>query len=300
MRPAVAGGATASYDIRHDLEFRYSRPVRGSVTTLHVTPGGRLGQVLRSLTIDTDPGGTVISFRGPFGNAGHFFDRHSSHRRLTVRVRSRVDADRPPSLPDRLAPGAWKAIASAASPEVVLMTLPSRFVRPTAALERFIARHGLEPAGDPLASIRAVRSTLYRVFDYAPGSTRADSSIDDVLEGGRGVCQDYAHVMASILRGWGIPARHAAGYLGPGPDDGANGESHAWVECWLPGFGWRGFDPANDCDCDERHVRVSVGRDYADAPPVRGTFQGDAASSLDAVVAVTRRDADPSSTPPGV
>ncbi|WP_420448783.1 transglutaminase-like domain-containing protein [Candidatus Palauibacter sp.] len=60
--------------------------------------------------------------------------------------------------------------------------------------------------------------------------------------------------MASILRDWGIPARYVSGYLGPGHgDDGGvtTGESHAWVESWLPGVGWIGFDPTNDTQCDD-------------------------------------------------
>ena len=94
--------------------------------------------------------------------------------------------------------------------------------------------------------------------------------------------------MISILRGWGVPARYVSGYLGPNGHLKASQESHAWVECWLPGLGWSGFDPANDCDCDQRHVRVGVGRDYADVPPVRGVFRGSADSTLSTRVEVVR------------
>src|ERR1700720_676013 len=49
--------------------------------------------------------------------------------------------------------------------------------------------------------------------------------------------------------------------------------SHAWLEARLPGLGWTGFDPTNGCMVDERHIRVAVGRDYSDVPPMRGVYR---------------------------
>ena len=278
------------YEVRHDLEFRYDAPVRGSVITLFVSPMQDARQSLRDISIETDPGGTTCEFAGPFGSRGHFLDRHARHISLLIRIRSRVQVNQSDPLPPRLDSGGWEALhAATGAPELSLMLQSSRFARMSPLLARFVEDHGISPGTDPLESIRDLRSTLCRVFDYAPGSTSADSPIEHVLETGRGVCQDYAHVMASIARSWGIPTRYVSGYLGPDPDNPSPGESHAWVECWLPGLGWSGFDPANDCDCDDRHVRVAIGRDYADVPPVRGTFLGAATSSLTASVAVTRR-----------
>lgn len=278
------------YDVRHDLEFRYGAPVRGSVMTLFVCPIQDRNQSVQDISIETDPTGTTFEFDGPFGSRGHFFDRHASHQSLSIRVRSRVELKQSGCLPPLLDSGGWEALyAAAGAPELSLMLQPSRFARMSPLLAQFVQTHGISPGADPLESIRELRSTLFRAFQYAPGATAADSPIEHVLETGRGVCQDYAHVMASITRGWGIPTRYVSGYLGPGADSHSPGESHAWVECWLPGLGWSGFDPTNDCDCDDRHVRVAIGRDYADVPPVRGTFLGTATSSLTAHVVVTRR-----------
>ena len=66
------------------------------------------------------------------------------------------------------------------------------------------------------------------------------------------------------------------------------GECHAWVECWFPDTGWLGFDPTNNTEGDERHIRVAVGRDYGDVPPARGVFQGEMGSNLEASVSVQR------------
>ncbi|MXX77836.1 MAG: transglutaminase family protein [Gemmatimonadales bacterium] len=160
-----------------------------------------------------------------------------------------------------------------------------------ALLADFIESCGLERGDDPLATATALRSRLHESFDYIPGTTAVDSPIERILESREGVCQDYAHVMATILRGWGIPTRYVSGYLGPDRVNGGGvtrGESHAWVESWFPGTGWVGFDPTNDTQCDVRHVRVAVGRDYADVPPTRGVFRGSAESMLRTRVTIER------------
>ena len=285
---------SARYAIRHELEFRYNAPVHGSVMTVCLCPVRDRRQHLAGFSIETDPGGGVFEFRGPFGNRGHFFDRPGSHRVLRIVARSNVELSPVEPLPGSLGSRSWETLASTIrTPELWLMLQPSTFARPhLPALERFMSAHGVEREEDVLASIRSLLAALYEAFEFSPGSTAADSPIDLVLETGRGVCQDYAHVMISILRRWGIPARYVSGYLGPAGDLTSTNESHAWVECWLPGMGWSGFDPANNCDCDERHVRTAVGRDYADVPPVRGVFRGSADSTLTTRVEVVRHDRD--------
>src|SRR6266567_639767 len=109
----------------------------------------------------------------------------------------------------------------------------------------------------------------------------AQSAIEHPLEAGRGVCQDFAHIMIAMARSWGVPARYVSGYLFHRREDknrSGDDATHAWVEAYLPSFGWLGFDPTNNVLAGDRHIRVAVGRDYADVPPTRGTFKGDAES----------------------
>lgn len=278
--------------IKHTLDFRYSTPVHASVMTLYVRPLQDRRQVLLDFAIETDPDGPVFPFDGPFNNRGHFLDRPGPHQHLVVRARSTVETGPRRSLPHGLGSGGWERMETGVrDPELWLMLQPSRFVRPSAALDRFMRTHGLAPGDDPLASARELGATLHRVFEYTPGSTGADSPIESILETGRGVCQDYAHVMASIMRSWGVPCRYVSGYLGPDAAGAAPAASHAWVECWFPDLGWIGLDPTNDSGDDERHIRVAVGRDYADVPPTRGVFSGSAQSVLTPEVTVTRQEA---------
>ena len=116
-------------------------------------------------------------------------------------------------------------------------------------------------------------------FGYDTGTTHVHSNLDEILNAGGGVCQDFAHLALGVLRLAGVPARYVSGYMAPPPGaDPALGEqaSHAWVEALLPGMGWTGFDPTHRCRTDIRHIRVAIGRDYADASPIRGVYRSDA------------------------
>ena len=272
---------TSVHGVEHELVYGYDQPVRGSAMKLFVRPVESSRQTLEDFTLETSPAGKVSEFVDGFGNRGHFFTRHRPHDELRIVARSRVKLTRSASRE--------KPPLSASAPELQLMLQPSRFVRPgSPALAEFLSTHGIEPEDDLLHSLRTLASRLFEIFRYVPGSTSVDSPIERILESGQGVCQDYTHVMASVARRWGIPTRYVSGYLAPDTDDTGPGESHAWVECWVPRRGWIGLDPANDCICDDRHVRVAIGRDYADVPPSRGIFYGCSSSTLATRVAVTR------------
>lgn len=283
-----------SYTVEHVMRFEYETSVQASVMTLYLRPLRDRAQNLCEFTLRTDPEGRLFEFTDPFGNTAHFLDRPRPHARFEVRAQSRVEVGPLASAPERLEPGASEALRRAVrTPELYPMAHPSHFVRPSPELEGFVAAHDIAPGDDPLVSARELCARLNAVFEYIPGHTQVDSPIEDILETGQGVCQDYAHVMASIMRGWGVPCRYVSGYLGPEVEGAATGESHAWVECWFPGVGWVGFDPTNNTEGDERHVRVAVGRDYADVPPSRGVFRGNGCSELTTEVKIERHSENP-------
>ena len=117
---------------------------------------------------------------------------------------------------------------------------------------------------------------IHREFAYVPTATNVHTHMREVLRLRRGVCQDFTHVMLGICRSLKIPARYVSGYLYNGPADQLRGAqaSHAWVEVYLPDLGWRGLDPTNNGQPDDRYVKVAVGRDYSDVTPIKGTYRG--------------------------
>jgi transglutaminase-like putative cysteine protease len=128
---------------------------------------------------------------------------------------------------------------------------------------------------------------IHTRFEYAPQVTLASSPIDDVLSHGKGVCQDFTHLMIAILRSWDVPARYVSGYI---HRTNKESQSHAWCEAWLPGLGWVGIDPTNDQIPDERFVKVAIGRDFTDVPPNKGVYRGKAQESI--LVRVETRELD--------
>jgi transglutaminase-like putative cysteine protease len=118
---------------------------------------------------------------------------------------------------------------------------------------------------------------IHAHFEYAPHVTLASSPIDDVLSYGKGVCQDFTHLMIAILRSHQVPARYVSGYVHRTDKES---QSHAWCEAWLPELGWVGIDPTNDQLADERFVKVAIGRDFTDVPPNKGVYRGKAQESI--------------------
>jgi transglutaminase-like putative cysteine protease len=134
------------------------------------------------------------------------------------------------------------------------------------------------------------------LFSYVPNSTKVDSPIEDALRSRQGVCQDFAHIMIALVRKLRIPCRYVSGYLFHLEENGRKdrsleGASHAWVEALVPRLGWTAFDPTNNLIGGDRHIRVAIGRDYADVPPTRGVYKGEAQSELSVAVTVSPSDA---------
>ena len=152
----------------------------------------------------------------------------------------------------------------------------------------------------PLATLRRLYELIPDRYEYRAGVTYVGSTVQEFLETGAGVCQDYVHLGLIMLRRNGIAARYVSGYLWAAPEDeGADSvevETHAWLEALLPGAGgrgepvWVGADPTNRQLAGERHVKIGHGRQYSDVPPVRGVYQGSAGSQLEASVHMTRLD----------
>jgi len=242
----------------------------------------------------TTPRARVLSYEDYLGNAVHHFDIPTSHSQLVVVAESLVHISQPPALPERLAPAAWGELDEiTTSMDCADYLAASQFARPAPLLDELGGELKSTRREDPLSVVREITAGMARSFAYCPRTTKVDSPIDQALEERKGVCQDFSHIMIALVRGLGIPCRYVSGYLFHRAEDQGSGEdaTHAWVEALLPGLGWVGFDPTNDAVAGERHIRVAVGRDYADVPPTRGVFQGDARSELSVSVQVAPSDA---------
>lgn len=286
--------------IRHVTRYRYSAPVRESTMQLYMQPRSEGQQILRSFQITTQPRAQLFAYSDYLGNSVYHFDIPQEHQALIVDVESAVEMMPRMPLPQSVSTDSWALLDKQKSmSEHFDMLLCARATAHSTLLSSFMAEQALLPdqvrrAEDPMGALRRLSRVIRTVFAYDPEATDVESTIDQALENRRGVCQDFTHIMLAIARSWGIPARYVSGYLyhsANNTDRSTPDASHAWVEAFLPSLGWIGFDPTNDLIAAERHIRVAIGRDYADVPPSKGVFKGLAQSDLAVAVRVTPRAA---------
>ena len=268
------------YLIEHESRLRFPEPVREHHFELRLAPQG--GDALRVLRceVGVSPDTELREHVDSFGNRvvrGSVMAPHDAlDARVTALVETRLEN---PFAFAPLAPAAerpWLARELAADPALHSFLLHRSPAVPEAT--------SLEEAGAPafdetrtlLDNAVAAMDWSKGRFAYEPGGTLVHAPLDTFVKRGGGVCQDFAHLLVAIVRGWGFPARYVAGYVDPGPEAPAEQTTHAWAELLVPGAGWRGLDATHGLVVNDLYVPVAVGRDSRDAAPVRGTFKGHA------------------------
>jgi transglutaminase-like putative cysteine protease len=284
------------YSVRHATTVLYEPAVRESVMEVRMQPRSDTTQRCLSFNLNVSPTANITQYRDFAGNTVHHFDIAGSHTEVKLTARSMVEVQSVPA-PSISEAGDWADLdALTAAEDYWEMLLPSEFARPSAALQQVAAELRCERRGSPLELLMELNEGIYRLFAYVPNSTTVDSPIDEALRTRQGVCQDFAHIMIALVRPLRMPCRYVSGYLfhreaDAEKDRSLEGASHAWVEAFVPRLGWVAFDPTNNLIGSDRHIRVAIGRDYADVPPTRGVYKGEAHSKLSVAVTVSPSDA---------
>jgi transglutaminase-like putative cysteine protease len=282
------------FSVRHTTTFRYEPAVRESVMEVRLQPRSDAEQRCLNFSLKVDPAAAVMQYNDFAGNIVHHFDIAAAHSQLKVIAQSTVEVQSVPA-PPATSSGDWDDLDSQViSGDYWEMLLPSHFARSSALLEQLAKEIGLERQSNPLQLLTELNEAIYRLFAYVPQSTQVDSPIEHALESRQGVCQDFAHIMIALARQLKIPCRYVSGYMfhrdASDQDRSLAGASHAWTEALIPKLGWVAFDPTNNLVGGDRHIRVAIGRDYADVPPTRGVYKGEAQSELTVAVAVSPAD----------
>ncbi len=287
------------YSIRHLTKFLYSNPVSESMMETRMHPRSDQNQRCLTFHLSVSPRCRVFSYRDHLANQIHHFDIPGQHGQLVIVAESLVEIQPAAQVPSFLSPDAWSELDSMIEQgDYWEMLLPSEFCAPTASLDALAEEFDVRRRDDPLMVLHQLNEQLYNHFEYVPKSTKVDSPIDLALLTHAGVCQDFAHVMITLVRSkLRIPCRYVSGYLFHGQSDhdrSVHSATHAWVEALIPQLGWVGFDPTNWLVAGDRHIRTAIGRDYADVPPTHGIFRGRANSELTVAVRVTPSQGTPS------
>jgi transglutaminase-like putative cysteine protease len=263
-------------EIQHETRLEYSEAVTESVAEVRMEPASDADQSCRSFHLALAPAAECHHYQDGFGNRVHHYNYLAAHDRVRVLAASIVETH----------PRVRVLTASTAiyplDPEIVELEAFDylAFRGPVRATPRLAAlcQHLHPRDGMHLSEfIVQVMHYIKTHYEYARDVTDASSPVDDVLEKGKGVCQDFAHLMIALLRSFHVPARYVSGYI---HRPNQESQSHAWCEAWLPDLGWLGFDPTNNQLVNEHFVKVAVGRDFTDVPPNKGIYRGKSSEAI--------------------
>ncbi len=272
------------YKIRQVTSYRYGATVPFARHLLRLTPVSRPGQVVLSSETTIEP--AVYERRESrdfFGNHVTHVGIETPHQSFEVLSRSEVRVLHPLPVAEA-ATLPWEEVREAAAqwpslaPESpVHFIFASRYVPLEPAIRDYAAESF--PEGRPI--LEAGVELMNRIrddFAYDPAATETTTPIAEAFAMRHGVCQDFAHVMISGLRGLGLPAAYVSGYLRTMPPPGqprleGADATHAWVSLWCgPQHGWQGLDPTNALRTATDHIVLAVGRDFADVSPLDGVI----------------------------
>lgn len=263
-------------EIHHETQLAYSEPVIESIAEVRMEPISDDHQSVRSFQLKVDPAVEVFRYHDGFGNRVHHFNVLRSTNVIHV-VAANIVETHPQSRNFEGDPSRYPLDEQ----NIPLSALPFLGLRgPTRYTPRLQpVLELLQPqAGMPVAELmNHVAGHICGHYEYATDVTFASSPIDDTLSMGKGVCQDFAHLMIAIMRSFGVPTRYVSGYIHRPEQES---QSHAWCEVWLPESGWCGIDPTNNQFINDHFVKVAVGRDFTDVSPNKGVYRGRASEEI--------------------
>ncbi|HET9953054.1 MAG TPA: transglutaminase family protein [Polyangiaceae bacterium] len=272
--------------IDHKTELSYAQPISESVMELRMAPRTDSVQTLRTFGLAVGPEAPVFEHVDWQGNRAHHFSIVDVHDKVVIVASSIVETH------------ARRLRLEELTDTLPLAGLGHRFedflmfhgpVQRDARLAQFAEELGLLGERRMAMVLATVTARLRELVEYRKGVTASSTTVSDVLDHRKGVCQDFAHVALSLLRMLGVPSRYVSGYLFR--PTSAELETHAWVESYLPSSGWLGIDPTHGELASESHVAVAHGRSYADVPPNRGVYRGGAEEKIVVRVSMRRMDA---------
>lgn len=275
------------YRIKHITRYTYPSPVIDSANQVMLFPINDEQQEVKKHELIITHHPAVEIFTDYFGNKTGIFSVIKPHTELTIQSNIEVITK------EVLLPG------SDAAPETQwdnLVMIREQFPYMDFMLQENFEAHDevatvvksmMNETVSPFAAAQQMSAFVYNSFEYKKGITSVETQVDEIWRLKAGVCQDFAHILLVMLRLVGIPARYVSGYICPKNHElRGEGATHAWVEAYIPFYGWLGLDPTNNCIVSDRHVRLAIGRSFTDCTPVKGTYKGSSEHKLEVSVVI--------------
>jgi transglutaminase-like putative cysteine protease len=272
--------------IRHRTAYRYASAVRDSFNEARVRPPSNRRQRLEHFELTVNPPARVNYYTDFYGNGVDQFEVAGPHTALELETRAVVATFAPEPLALDARPAPLAAARQAGQGEPCFDFVQASRFTDTSRDTRRMAAEATEGQTDAWQAALAIMRFVHDRMAYEPQSTHVHTHAREALAEGRGVCQDFAHVMIGLCRAAQIPARYVSGYLATQRASG----THAWTEVFIPSAGWVAVDPTHNTQPGETYVKIATGRDYNDVPPLRGTYRGTQERTMEVAVEIKRAE----------
>ena len=280
----------ALFKIVHITKYQYNWPIKESINEIRLFPHHFDNQeVLQYQLLITHNPEVAISV-DYYGNRVGNFNVLNSHTEMTIESRMLVRVNHSLKIPEIDATSV-KDIQAVKEKSVLLLRLGYfDIIEKQEEINAILNIINIENKSI-IEIAQQCNSYIFEHFTYTKGITNIETTVDEILTLKKGVCQDFAHILLQLLRTAGIPSRYVSGYICPN-ESGLRGEgaTHAWVEIYTQNQGWLGLDPTNNIWTMDNHVRLSVGRNFSDCTPIKGTFKGLARQTLSVSVSIGYED----------
>ena len=291
------------FDVRYRTLIAYEELAVDSHNEVRARPAETPFQKVVDYSLFVSPPSLTRTFTDGWGTQVDSFGIRLPHIAMEVVAEATVETTKPPELTALVALDGLDDLEFIDTHFEFLSQTPA--TQPSPEMERVAAdlRH---QATHVLGLVTEMQEAVRRHLEYQTGATSVTTTAAEAFDLGAGVCQDHAHVMVTLARLAGVPARYVSGYFFTAADaDGSDSEddlvtvqTHAWAEVAIPGHRWLAMDPTNGLIPGERHVKIGHGPDYSAVMPFRGTFIGPESSEVTASVQIRRRSQQASDAPP--
>jgi transglutaminase-like putative cysteine protease len=276
-----------TYHIQHTTHYTYEASVKDSANQLILYPLQDEWQQIVNYSLHINGQPKVAEFQDYFGNKVQTFTLTEPHDELKIISAFTVNTIAKSEPDTHSYSGNYKELVELRKKLDLLDFLKQESFESLHELRKHI-NEVIHTFDSPLAGVLHFNEYIYKHFSYIKGVTTVETTLDEIWKLKAGVCQDFAHMLLAIYREMGIPSRYVSGYICPDKNEmRGTGATHAWVEAYLPQYGWLGLDPTNNCIANEHHIRIAVGRNFTDCSPVKGTYRGKARHKLDVEVVVS-------------
>ncbi|MEO8414585.1 MAG: transglutaminase family protein [Ginsengibacter sp.] len=277
----------STYSIKHMTRYSYTSEVIDCSNQIMLYPivDALLEVRNHEIKISNDP--VVESFMDYFGNHVGIFSVIKPHTTLLIESLAEV-ITKPVIFPadDMPASSQWDILKNLRYHTAYMDFLTPEVFSSSENIKNSLVEI-ISEEKTPYKNALALTEYVYTNFTYKQGITNVETKPEDILRLKAGVCQDFAHILIVYLRMFGIPSRYVSGYIYNNDNEmRGGGATHAWVEVFIPNFGWLGVDPTNNCIVNDTHVRLATGRNFTDCTPVKGTYKGSGEHELEVSVEI--------------